>query len=531
MTILLSTLVTVVSGFILNWLFLPAWNIHSGGFWLYWLVLLLIFAGTAMGIEMAKDEYKMKVSAIAGILAAVELLAYIVSGLSGWVAFNASSYAQLQPVETGVWNEDMPAVESVTNIALMDTDTAKVFGERALGELSDLVSQYDLSSDYTQVNIAGAPMKISILKYESFWKWNKNKNNGVPGYVIVDPINSTAQYIPFKEAVMYSPSEFFGRDLQRHLRSQFPSEMFYRTYFEVDDNGNPYWITSVYKTTIGMFGGKTITDVIITDAVTGKSEKMSTDKAPKWIDVIFDGDYICQRYNWYGLYQNGFWNSLFAGTGCTKCTADFGYLTDENDILVYTGITSIAGDSSNIGVILANERTGEIRYYKVAGADENSAMAAAQGEVQQYGYQASFPSIINVNGEPTYIMVLKDDNNIVKMYAMVNVKNYSKVVVAESQEEVFAAYAKKMGFSVEAPAVEPEEEIGNLIDVSFVVNEIQFIVNGGNTTVYITAEDGQMYKCNFDEFWLLAKESDVISAKYAEKFANDDIILLNSYTK
>lgn len=532
MSFLISAIVTLLIGLLANTLFLPAWNIHSGGMWWFILFLIFVFVCVSALIEYLSDDFK--ATGIGLIAGGIVLVLFIILGFGSSTVFNATKYSNILKVEDGVWSEDMPVVTNVSNIALMDTDTAKVFGERALGELSDLVSQYDLSQSYTQVNIGGRPMKISILEYESFWKWNKNKESGVPGYVLVDPVNNTAEYVAFDEAVMYSPSEYFGRDLMRHIRGQFPSAMFYNTYFEVDEEGHPWWITSVYETTIGVFGGRVITDVIITDAVTGEAEMIPVEEAPAWIDVIFDGDYICDLYNSYGMYKNGFWNSVFAGTGCTKCTSDYGYITDEDDILIYTGITSISGDSSNIGVILANERTGETKYYKVAGADENSAMAAAQGEVQQYGYVASFPSIINVNGEPTYIMVLKDDNNIVKMYAMVNVKNYTKVVVADTQEEVFAEYAKKMGFVVDEPVVEeekPEEEVGTLVDVNFVVASIQFIVNDGNTTVYITAEDGQMYKCNFDEFWLLAKESDVISAQYAEKFADDDIILLNSYTK
>lgn len=532
---LISTIITVIIATILNYLFLPAWNIHSVGMWIFIIVCIVILISLNSSISCLESDIESTnygiVTTIGIITIGAMLMIMGIALIGSSVFFNATSYSNLITLNDGVWSEDMEPVDNVSHIALMDSETATVFGERALGELSALVSQYDLSNMYTQVNITGRPMKISILEYENFWKWNKNKINGIPGYVLVDPVENTAEYIEFKEGVKYSHSERFSRDLNRHLRNQYPSALFAESYFEVDDDMNPYWITSVYKTTIGLFGGKIITDVIITDAITGKSEMMSVEDAPTWVDVIFDGDYISERLDWNGTLKNGFWNSVFSGTGCTKCTDDYGYVTIGDDIWMYTGITSISGDSSNIGVVLANERTCEIKYYSISGADEKSAMAAAQGEVQQYGYVASFPSIINVNGEPTYIMVLKDANNIVKNYAMVNVKNYTKVVVAETQEEVFAEYAKKMGFKVEEPIVEEKEEVGNLIDVNFVVSSIQYIVNNGNTTVYITTNDGKVYKSKFDEFWILVKESDEINAQYAEKLSNDDIILLNNYYK
>lgn len=427
----------------------------------------------------------------------------------------------------------------------MDSNTASVFGNRTLGSLSDIVSQYSVSSTYTQINYQGKPMKVALLKYESFWKWLSNNKNGIPGYVIVDPVNSSAEYKKLSEPVKYSPSEYFGRDLMRTLRFKYPSAMFGDVFFEIDENGMPYYIAPVYTTTIGLFGGKVIENVVIFDAITGNSEYISVNDAPDWIDVIFDGDYLSTRIDWWGKYQNGFWNSYFSKTGCKQTTkdndsstSDYGYITIGNDIWMYTGITSLANDASNIAVVMGNERTGEIRYFEVAGADENSAMGAAEGEVQQYGYHASFPSLINVNNEPTYIMVLCDDNHIVKKYAMVNMANYSRVVVEDTQAKVFAAYAEEMGFEVseeiEAEATANENGITDettLIDVTFIVSDIKFIVNDGNTTVYVSDTNGKYYKSKFDDMWILVKPKDVIKAKYNEKNANDSIITITNATK
>ena len=537
-SLVISSIITVIVGFIFNYCALPAWNIHSEGLWMFFIVEFLIFASiysVSCMIAMDDDCY-----AFGWIPFGLAVIVFLILLFGSSSLFQHQKLANIAQKEIGDWNTDMEAVENVSNIALMDTETAKVFGERKLGSLSDLVSQYDLSTSYTQINYQGSPMKVAPLEYDNFWKWNSNKVNGIPGYIIVDPVNTNATFIRLEKPIKYSPSERFGRDLKRTLRREYPSYIFNNIYFEIDEEGNPYWVASVVEPTAGLFGGKVITGAVILDACTGESQYYIPEEIPDWVDVVYDGDYITQCLDWNGMLKNGFWNSMFSAQGCTKCTNDYGYVTIGSDIWIYTGITSATADSSNIGVVLANERTFEIKYYEIAGADEKSAMAAAEGEVQQFGYVASFPSIINVNGEATYIMVLKDANNIVKEYAMVNVANYSKVVVAESQEEVFDKYAKKMGFYdliSEDVAVEEdnkeivEEEVGALIDVQITVDTVQFIVNNGNTTVYISSADGKNYKSVFDEFWILVKIGDTVNAQYAETDAENEIVLLRNFSK
>lgn len=531
-----STIVAMICGFILNYLSLPAWNLRSSELWWYFFTIIgifdLVYWKVAAYINDKESDFMFSIPI--GI-SSIFVIAFIICGLTSSVLFNAQRYSELVRKEVSDWDTDMEEVKSVSNIALMDTDTAKVFGERKLGSLSDIVSQYDLSDTYTQINLNGVPMKIAPLEYDTFWKWYTNKIDGIPGYVLVDPVNNDSEFVRLEQGIKFSPSERFGHDLWRTLRRKYPSDIFYEKYFEIDDEGNPWWIISVMKPTIGVFGGKVITDVIIMNPFNGDCEKIAASDVPDWVDVVYDGDYITQRVNWNGMYQRGFWNyTLFSAIGCTKCTDDYGYVTIDNDIWIYTGITSASGDASNIGVILANERTCEIKYYEIAGADEASAMAAAEGEVQQYGYTASFPSIINVNGEATYIMVLVDANNIVKEYAMVNVANYSKVVVAETQEEVFAAYAKKMGFTdliddtIEVSAIEEEPENVNYITESISVNYVQFIVIGGNTMVYITASDGQVYKTAFYENFIVDPTAS-LEVMYADTENGKDVIVVKSF--
>ena len=235
------------------------------------------------------------------------------------------------------------------------------------------------------------------------------------------------------------------------------------THFEVDEDGKPYYVSAVYKKTIGLFGGEVVSGSILTDPVTGESQYYDLDETPGWVDDVVDGDLICSLYNVAYKNKNGFWNGTFLGanTGCMQTTTlespdddeddddsnvtDYGYIAKDGDIYIYTGITSMAKDSSNLGFIMVNERTGEYRYFAVSGANEQSAMKAAEGEVQQYSYEASFPTLINIDNELTYIGVLKDSNGLVKMYYMVNVKDYGKVVVASHKADCMTDYIEELG--------------------------------------------------------------------------------------
>lgn len=519
----IAGIVTALLGGLINWLTLPAWNVHSMGMWFFLFCTVEIFAACIWTIcfidEAINDaEFNEVPIIVVGLCATLIIVVVIGGAIGGAKLFNAQRYAKMIEVEQGDWNKDMTLTNSVENIALMDTDTAKVFGERALSSLSDIVSRYDLDADYfTQINLNGKAMKAVPLKYDSFFKWSSYKADGIPGYVLVDPVKIEASYVPVDESIRYSPSERFRRDLRRTLRRCYPSAIFDKHYFEIDETGHPYWITPTYKTTIGLFGGKKIDSVIILDACTGNSQKVGIENAPEWVDVVFDGDYTSKLYNYYGKLSGGFWNSIFSQADCKEATDDYGYITIGNDIWMYTGVTSVTGDSSNIGLIMANERTGETKYYSIGGADEKSAMQAAEGEVSAYGYKASFPSVVDVNGEATYVMVLTDDNHIVKKYAMVNLANYSKVAVADSQDDVFKRYSEVMGFEPQSDDTtqgKTEEAIPEKLESrGITVVESQFIVDDGETYVYFRDENGTTYKSNFNEVFLFVNEPLTITIK------------------
>lgn len=490
----------------------PAINIHEEGVLIFVIMVVALLGVVCMlndafsGKKHKKNKiYKGQIDlkigkpALTCFAVAIVLVAvYMIGSLSGAEIFRAKDYASLLSITEYDFAENIEETENVDNVALMDTDSARTFGNRMIGSLSDVVSQYEVEDDYTQINIEGKPYKVAALRYASFFKFWKNKDAGIPGYVKVNPVTFKAEYVKLDKGMKYVPSGYFNYNLQRHVQFKYPTKIINDYYFEVDNEGNPYFICPVVTAKIGLFGGKDVIGAVLCDPISGDCEYYDVEEIPAWVDRVYDGDLLSQKYDWAGSLSGGFWNSIISQTGCKQATDDYGYKTIGDDVWVYTGVTSVTGDQSNVGFILMNQRTSEARYYSVSGAEEHSAMSAAEGEVQEKGYRASFPSLINVSGQPTYIMVLKDAGGLVKMYAMVNVEQYNIVATATSQGEIFKKYKKLLsGGAVTNSGGDKEEDTVQTQEI--VIKEVNYILNDGATTVYIKDTNNKVYKQPFAE--------------------------------
>lgn len=512
-------------------------NFHARGFWLLIIVVFAVFLAVrrvALGfkdfgrVRYAKrtkkgrkiEVRKFNINFKPYILLFVFIAVFIVLNIAGSKAFNASRYASILTVQNADFSKDISESVGTDSFALMDTASAKMLGDREIGSLSSVVSQFNVSDDYTQIDYRGKPVKVSALGYAGFFKWINNRDSGVVGYVTVDPVSMSAHFTEYG-SMKYVPSAYLLENASRHLWLKYPTLMLGDVHFEIDEDGKPYYIAPIYEKTVALLGGKTVSGCVVLDPVTGETQKYEAGDVPQWIDVVFDGDLICEQYNWYGKLQNGFLNSLIGKKGCKQVTtydtgdevdyendsvplSDYGYVSKDGDIWIYTGVTSLNGDSSNIGFLLANERTGEAHYFDVAGADEKSAMAAAEGEVQEKGYQASFPSLISVGSKPTYIMVLKDSGGLVKLYAAVNVEQYNIVTTATTQKECLEKYKTMLGMSESGASPEETEKI------TVKIESIRYIDIDGNTYIYLITADGRLFKAKASEHeeMLLLKEGD-----------------------
>lgn len=524
----------VIGGF--YYAYFPAINIHLEIFWTTLIVVFLslaIILGAKSSISQMVGRLSKKPSIkefswfakLCSVLVIVCVGVLIVGSALGATLFRSRAYANLLPVDKREFTEDIEQSDQVTDIALMDTESARIFGNRKIGSLSDVVSQYEIEPDYTQISIKGQPMKVSGLKYASFFKWWNNRNSGVLGYVQVNPVNSEAKYVKLTKPMKYVPSAYFNYNLQRHVQLTYPTKIINGYKFEVDDDGNPYYICPTMTARVGLFGGIDVNGVIICDPIDGECKYYAIGDCPSWVDSVYDGHLLTKKYNWHGMLSGGYINSIIGQKGCKQATDDFGYKIIGDDVWVYTGVTSANGDQSNIGFVMMNQRTSEARYYQVSGAEEHSAMSAAEGEVQEKGYKASFPSLINVSGTPTYIMVLKDAGGLVKLYAMVNVEQYNIVATATSQTKVFEEYKTLL-----ASDGKLETEENDLKEDTITVQSVEYIDSDDGTMVYIKDTNHQVYKQAFkeDESLIRISAGDVLHVKYQPM--DNEIHLLQEFS-
>ena len=531
LTVIIGTLITAGAYYLL----LPAINVHSTGFWAFLLIPTACYALPFLfensenygakkkekvnynggKIYINKPSGKVRKLPIAIVLIPVAVL--ILGGILSSEVFNAQKYASVITVTEAKFDEDMKETDEVTNIALMDSESAQIVGNRTLGTLSDVVSQYEIGEKYTQINYGGKPKKVANLEYADFFRWVNNKERGIPGYVMVDPVGNSAEYVSLDKPMKYVDSAFFGDDLMRKLRFAYPTKIFDFISFEIDEEGNPHYIVSCTSPSAGLFGAMDVNEVIIFDPISGESDIYSLSDVPAWVDAVFSGTLAEEKYNWHGMLSGGFINSIIGNVGCKQTTDNYGYIVIGDDVWYYTGVTSVTNDESNIGFIISNARTGEYKYYSVVGAEEYSAMKSAEGQVQNMGYNASFPSLINVSGQATYIMVLKDAGGYVKLYALVNVENVSIVATGSTQSEAMVAYkellVQKGIVSEKLPEEIPEEE---KLKAEFKIEAIRDVVIDGNTYLYITGDDGYTYKCKVADFEsvILLSVGDTVAVEY-----------------
>jgi hypothetical protein len=424
----------------------------------------------------------------------------------------ASAYKNLLAVKTSDFNEDIKEV-NYSQIPLLDKDSAALLSERKMGSMIDMVSQYEVSNYYSQINYKEKPMRVTPLEYGSVIKWITNRSTGIPAYIQIDMTSQDVELIKLEKGITISPSEHFGRNLDRFLRFKYPTAMFRSKNFEIDDTGTPYWICPVATKKIGLFGGTDIKGAVLLNAITGEHKYYDVSEVPTWVDKVYDAELLVQQYNYHGVFANGYLNSIFGQRGCLQTTEGYNYIALGDDVWVYTGITSVTGDESIVGFVLMNQRTKETNYYQISGAKEISAMGSAEGQVQNLGYKATFPLLLNVGGEPTYFLALKDDSGLVKKYAMVNIEKYQIVAIGDSINECERNYKVLMSDNgITTVPVKDESEYAG------VVENIWNVVVDGNTYYYFQLD-------KYNQLFEIAAKDDISVIKIAK----GDKVAINGY--
>lgn len=549
--LLLSFLTTVVVGAVAYYIMIPALNFKSPDFYTFFILLIAVFTGSfylfiGAGKKVERKEYFKKRSIVPIIMVAVLVVVMVVGWLVGSTFFRAKSYSNLVTVQESDFSEDFKDIK-YDEVPRLDATTSKVLADQQLGSLSEYKSQYVVSSVSTQINYQGTPVRVAYLEYADVFKWFNNTKNGLPAYMLIDLVSQKVTAVncieKFGEGIKYSPTELFNEKLVRHLRFQFPTAILDTPNFEINDDGYPYWITPVLDKTIGLFGGTDVKGAIITDALTGESnyyniETIRTDSTLNWIDVVYNQNLLVEQYNYHGKLSNGFWNSIIFQNDVNIASQGNGVIAMDDDVWVYTGVTSSEADASNFGFILCNQRTKELRYYQKGGAMESSAQESAADAVQNYGYRAIFPILLDIEGQPTYFMSLYGDSYTVKGYALVNLDDKtivgtglldtekSDVNALNAAVENYIAALKdknKVDINANADDYKVTDDNTSVIDtvnddaktITGVVTDVKTAVNNGNTVYYLQIEN-KYYYISVNECMnvLLVSAGDTVTVTY-----------------
>lgn len=481
----IALMVIIVAG-IYYYVALPAFNIHSSETWFFVMALAVIgLVYYTMRKKPGKGAFKTDKGfrSILTVLLALGVV-YLVGTLLSSPIVNAKKYQKLMKVQEGEFADDVEEL-SFDKIPILDRDTAAILGDRKMGSMVDMVSQFEADEIYSQINYKDNPVRVSPLRYASPIKWLTNHRAGIPAYIRINMATQSTELVKLEEGMKYTTSDYFNRNIYRHLRFAHPTYIYGELSFEIDEQGVPYWIAPVKKYNIGLFGGETVGKVVLCNAITGETKTYKIDDVPQWVDRAYSADLLVQLFDYYGTLKHGFLNSVLSQKDCLETTDGYNYLALDDDVWMYTGVTSVNGDQSNVGFVLSNQRTMETRYYKVEGATEASAMSSAEGQVQNLKYKATFPLLLNISDEPTYFIALKDDAGLVKKYAMVNVQKYQIVAIGDSVsqcEENYLELLKSNGVKKE------EEDTREVKTITGKVTKIAQAVLEGTSHYYLMVE-------------------------------------------
>lgn len=531
----LNLAVTLVVGAVYYYVCLPALNLHSESFYVFALLLCAVYCVMAILTSGFQGEgpkgyfgFVKKQCKIPFFLALALVLTAVVGSVIGLRLFRAADYRDLLTVETGDFASEVQEI-SFDQIPMLDRDSATKLGNRKLGELADMVSQFEVDDDYTQINYKGRPVRVTALRYGDWIKWLNNRADGLPAYLIIDMVTQNVEVVRLDNGIRYTTAEHFGRNLQRYLRFHYPTYIFDSPAFEIDEDGNPYWVCPRITNTIGLFGGTDVLGAVLVNAVTGETAYYEVGDIPTWVDHVYNADLIISQYDDHGTYINGFINSLFGQRDVTVTTEGYNYIALNDDVYMYTGITSVVSDESNIGFILSNQRTKETHFYSVAGAEEYSAMDSARGQVQQMNYTATFPLLLNIADQPSYFMALKDAAGLVKMYAMVNVSQYQIVATGSTVADCESNYRLMLARNGLIDQSDADITPSGQGQVTGTIAEIRSAVVDGNTWYYLRLQDGSVYyaiSAADDKNAVILSVGDQVTVTFAE---GEDKIL-SAYT-
>lgn len=427
--------------------------------------------------------------------AVISVLLLIIMTTSGASCFRAADYAgMIGKVSERNWEEDMQPIDP-KRIALVPYETAVFLADKELGEAEGgaLGSQYHLDKDYMTLQRVNHHLWWVVpLDFQGYFVWLKSE--GTPGYVMVDAENPRAKpKLVLGHQFKYTPGAYFGNGLKRHLWAHgYANKVLTDFSFEVDEEGKPWWVVTVYKPTIAYSGPKVL-GVAIVNPETGDIQFQKLGQVAEWVDRVIPSWIVTEYINDWGTLWNGWVNSWMAKVNLRKVADGPGADTwivygSDGEPYWFTGITSASSsDDALVGALYTNARTGEIHYYKMAGQSEGKIADIIHNKVK---FQNLYPSrlyMFNVGGRVVWFSTLIGEAGTFNGVALVDSET-SELFVGTDEATAFRLFLAK-NWQVDAridPSAEDEKET-----VTAKVIRIGCPVIEGQTVCYLMLSSGQ----------------------------------------
>lgn len=392
--------------------------------------------------------------------------------------------------------------------------------DKKLGEDIGLGSQMEVGKFTNKQSVNGKLVYVAPLEHTGFFKWLSN-SEGTTGYVVVSATNSNDVQLVREVGgkglkLKYLDSAYFSSDLERHVRSQGFRNVGLTEYsFELDDEGNPYYVITTFKNKT-LWGSSEATGVVVCDVQTGDCEWYSVEDAPEWVDIIQPESFIKDQLEHYGRYVHGWWNP--SSRDELSVTKHMTTVYNDGDCYYYTGMSSVGKDDGTVGFIMVNTRDKSSVMYRMVGVTEAGAMRSAEGEVQDMGYKATCPIPLNISGIPTYFLTLKDNEGLVKSYALVNIEDYSIVGMGSTIAEAKRSYTNKMT-SKGNNVVFADEAYGYTQEG--IVTRITANIENGNSYYYMILDNdmSKLYMASYmiSEELPVTREGDKVKVSFVDE--------------
>lgn len=500
----------------------------------YVLAMFFVIAGI-LNMVFDREEQRFTITNKRNFKIAIGILAIavVLPTLASTPIIRAKAYRNLLgTVKESEFTKDVSPV-NVNEIRIVDEEMAMKLGDKKLGEVPAIGSVSKLGKFHIQ-KVGEKLYWVAPLVHRDFIKWVTN-TGGTNGYVMVSANDPQDVKLVQKAngedvKIVYQPDAYILQDLHRHVYIKGGMSRGMADYtLEIDDNGKPFWVVSLYEHKVG-FGGANVNGTAIVDTKTGETKFYSIKDTPEWVDRIQPEEFVIDQINSWGVYVNGFINSVISEKGVLKATEGTSLVYGEDDKSYwYTGITSAGGDESTIGFMLVDSRTKEAKLYKQPGATEMAAMKSAEGSVQEKNYEATFPVMYNILGQPTYVSSLKDKAGLVKRVVFVSVEDYNIVGVGRDKAEAMKNYKDALESGGSGLEIDESDEFDKELEGT--VKRIAADTKNGNTIYYLTldTDDGNIFYATskISKELPLTKEGDKIKITFSKD--EKDVIEIDEF--